>query len=168
MQIKWDDVWPIKLKKIPTEARKKFTLLLDGFHQESLAVDRGEGIFSFNNVANGGHGRVGHALGFDLESIRNQPAAKWVAAAEGDAAALEEIEGAMVASGKRATGAGRPSTGQDIVKGRRTEIDFINGLVAAKGKEVGVPAPTHEALTELVRRVERGDIEPSPDHVANL
>ena len=112
--------------------------------------------------------RGGHALGYNLESLRSQPSDKWVAAAEGDAAALEEIEGAMLASIKRTTDAGRPSTGQDIVKGRRTEIDFINGLVAAKGAEVGVPAPTHVALTDVVKRVERGDIEPSPDNVADL
>jgi ketopantoate reductase len=30
---------------------------------------------------------------------------------------------------KRMTDEGRPSTGQDMLKGRRTEIDFINGLV---------------------------------------
>lgn len=112
--------------------------------------------------------RVGQALGFELETIRGQPAEKWVAASEGDAAALEEIEGIMLAGTKRMTEAGRPSTGQDIVKGRRTEIDFINGLVAAKGEEVGIPAPTHAALTELVRRVERGEIEPSPDNVIGL
>ena len=50
---------------------------------------------------------------------------------------------------------GRPSTGQDIVKGRRTEIDFINGLVADKGDEAGIPTPTHRALVEVVKQVER-------------
>ena len=39
---------------------------------------------------------------------------------------------------KRMTEEGRPSTGQDMLKGRRTEIDFLNGLVAAKGEEVGM------------------------------
>ncbi len=112
--------------------------------------------------------RVGQALGYDLESIRGQPAPKWIAAAEGDAAALEEVEGAMLAGLKRTTEEGRPSTGQDIVKGRRTEIDFINGLVAAKGHEVGVPAPTHEALTALVKRVERGEVEASPENLAHI
>ena len=29
-------------------------------------------------------------------------------------------------------------------------------MVAEKGAEVGVPAPTHAALTELVRRIDRG------------
>ena len=112
--------------------------------------------------------RVGQALGYELESIRGMPGEKWVAASQGDPAALEEIEGAMLAGTKRMTEEGRPSTGQDIVKGRRTEIDYINGLVAAKGEEVGIPAPTHAALTAVVKRVERGEIEPSPDNVAHL
>jgi 2-dehydropantoate 2-reductase len=57
---------------------------------------------------------------------------------------------------------GRPSTGQDIVKGRRTEIDFINGLVADKGDEAGIPTPTHRALVEVVKQVERKEVEPDP------
>jgi 2-dehydropantoate 2-reductase len=112
--------------------------------------------------------KVGQALGYELESIRNMPADKWIAAASGDPAALEEIEGVMLAGMKRMTEEGRPSTGQDMVKGRRTEIDFINGLVAAKGQEVGVPAPTHAALTDLVKCVERGEIEPTPEAIANI
>jgi len=112
--------------------------------------------------------RVGQALGFELESMQGMPPEKWVAAAAGDPAALEEVEGAMLAGLKRRTEEGRPSTAQDILKGRRTEIDFINGLVAAKGQEVGIPAPTHVALTALVKRVERGEVEPSPDTITNL
>jgi 2-dehydropantoate 2-reductase len=112
--------------------------------------------------------RVGAALGFELEPIRGQAAEKWIAAAAGEPAALEEIERVMLAGTKNMTEAGRPSTGQDIVKGRRTEIDYINGMVAAKGAEVRVPAPTHAALTEVVKRVERGEIQPSPDNVASL
>jgi 2-dehydropantoate 2-reductase len=66
------------------------------------------------------------------------------------------------------TDEGRPSTGQDMLKGRRTEIDFINGLVAEKGEEVGIPAPTHAALTRMVKRVERGEIEAHPRNVEAL
>jgi 2-dehydropantoate 2-reductase len=68
----------------------------------------------------------------------------------------------------RMSDAGRPSTGQDILKGRRTEIDFINGLVAAKGEEVGIPAPTHAAITRLVRQVERGEIDAHPRNLETL
>jgi len=31
-----------------------------------------------------------------------------------------------------------------------------------------VPAPTHAALTEVVKKVERGELDPSPDNVAGL
>jgi 2-dehydropantoate 2-reductase len=51
---------------------------------------------------------------------------------------------------------------QDILKGRRTEIDAMNGFIAAKGAAAGVPAPSHVKLTEIVTRVERGDLKPSP------
>lgn len=112
--------------------------------------------------------RVGQALGFELESIRGMPPEKWVAASAGEPAALEEIEGVMLAGRKRMTEEGRPSTGQDIVKGRRTEIDYINGLVAMRGQEVGVPAPTHAALADVVKRVERGEIDPSPEAIAHI
>jgi 2-dehydropantoate 2-reductase len=51
---------------------------------------------------------------------------------------------------------------QDIRKGRRTEIEQMNGFVARKGAECGVPAPANAKLTEIVTRVERGELEPSP------
>jgi 2-dehydropantoate 2-reductase len=112
--------------------------------------------------------RIGRALGYTLESIRGLPPEKWVAAASGDATAGEEVEGAMLRELARMSEVGRPSTGQDILKGRRTEIDFINGLVAVKGEEMGTPAPTHAAITRLVRQVERGEIDAHPRNVETL
>ena len=56
----------------------------------------------------------------------------------------------------------RPSMAQDIMKGRRTEIDAMNGFIAAKGAAVGVPAPSHVKLAQIVTRVERGELKPSP------
>ena len=56
----------------------------------------------------------------------------------------------------------RPSMAQDMAKGRRTEIEFMNGFIAEKGAEVGVTAPTHAMLTEVVMRVERGEIAARP------
>lgn len=112
--------------------------------------------------------RVGRALGYELESIRGVPPEKWVAAAEGDPAAQEAVEAAMLTATKRMTDEGRPSTGQDMLKGRRTEIDYINGLIAAKGEEVGIPAPTHAALTRIVKQVELGEIEADPGNIEKL
>jgi 2-dehydropantoate 2-reductase len=57
---------------------------------------------------------------------------------------------------------------QDILKGRRTEIDAMNGYIARKGAEVGVPAPSHARLAEIVTCVERGELAPSPSHLEDL
>ena len=57
---------------------------------------------------------------------------------------------------------------QDMAKGRRTEIDYMNGMIAAKGRSVDRAAPTHEGLTEAVKRVERGEIPPKPENLFHL
>lgn len=51
------------------------------------------------------------------------------------------------------------STAQDLLRGRRTEIDHLNGHVVARGQALGVPVPVNRALWTLVRLLER----PQPD-----
>ena len=48
------------------------------------------------------------------------------------------------------------STEQDLVRGRRTEIDSLNGYVARRGQDLGVPTPVNAALHALVKLVESG------------
>ncbi|MBL8385772.1 MAG: 2-dehydropantoate 2-reductase [Burkholderiales bacterium] len=48
------------------------------------------------------------------------------------------------------------STAQDIARGKRTEIDHLNGYVAACGAARGVPTPVNRALFALVKLVEDG------------
>ncbi|HZU91815.1 MAG TPA: 2-dehydropantoate 2-reductase [Stellaceae bacterium] len=109
--------------------------------------------------------RVGQAQGYQLEDIAGQNADTLARAAEGDAAALEEVEALMLAlrNSQQRSEHQRPSMGQDMQKGRRTEIDFINGVIVARGKEIGVPAPTHEKLIAAIKKVELGQAAPSPE-----
>jgi 2-dehydropantoate 2-reductase len=44
---------------------------------------------------------------------------------------------------------------QDVEAGRETEIDFLNGGVVRFGREHGVPTPLNDALTALIKGVER-------------
>jgi 2-dehydropantoate 2-reductase len=46
------------------------------------------------------------------------------------------------------------STAQDMQRGKRTEIDSLNGYVARRGGELGVPTPVNHALFTLVKLVE--------------
>lgn len=46
------------------------------------------------------------------------------------------------------------STAQDMLRGKRTEIDSLNGYVARRGAELGVPTPLNHALYTLVKLAE--------------
>lgn len=111
---------------------------------------------------------VGQALGYQLETIHHTAPEVIKAAAQGDPRAYEEVEAHLLAGVARMTDEGRPSTGQDIQKGRRTEIDYLNGLVADKGDEAHVPAPTHRAMVRVVKDVERKALTPSPELVQRV
>jgi 2-dehydropantoate 2-reductase len=111
--------------------------------------------------------RVGQALGYRLGKVGVLDPEKLARAAESDRAALDEIESQMLAG---AEGGGRaayqrPSMAQDMAKGRRTEIELMNGFIADEGARAGVPAPTNAMITRQVLRVERGEIPPRPENV---
>jgi 2-dehydropantoate 2-reductase len=46
------------------------------------------------------------------------------------------------------------STGQDMQRGKRTEIDSLNGYIARRGAQLGVPTPVNHALYALVKLAE--------------
>ena len=73
-----------------------------------------------------------------------------------DAPNFQAVEEKLLANAAKAKEGARPSMGQDMLKGRRTEIEFINGLVADKGKEIGIPTPASIKLVEAVQLVEQG------------
>lgn len=44
---------------------------------------------------------------------------------------------------------------QDVVNEKRTEIDFINGVIVRQGKALGIPVPVNDVLTSIVRTMEK-------------
>ena len=113
--------------------------------------------------------RVGQALGYQLELIHDLHTEIIAKAGEGDADAAKLFDERRLAEVDRLSGGEhRPSMGQDIMKGRRTEIDLINGLIVRKGEEVGIRAPANRALTDIVKRVERRELAPDPRHLMEV
>lgn len=55
---------------------------------------------------------------------------------------------------------------QDIEQGKKTEVDAINGAIAAFGRKVGCPTPLNDRVTELIHRIENGELQPSFDNLA--
>jgi 2-dehydropantoate 2-reductase len=46
------------------------------------------------------------------------------------------------------------STGQDLNRGKRTEVDSLNGYISRRGAELGVPTPVNHTLFALVKLAE--------------
>lgn len=54
---------------------------------------------------------------------------------------------------------------QDIEHGKKTEVDAINGAIAAFGRQIGFPTPMNEKVTELIHRIENGELRPSQENL---
>jgi 2-dehydropantoate 2-reductase len=111
---------------------------------------------------------VGTALGVDIEPIGGRSAQDWLALPGLDAIeppARSNVPAGFVPS------VFPPSTLQDVRKGRKTEIDGLNGYVSRRAREVGIPTPVNDAITAVIAELESGARPPQPsnvDHVWDL
>ena len=154
------NLWGVRWAKLATNCMANAISALTGLSSSELRQTSGVAEISIRiaqEVVN-----VGAALGLQVEAVNGIPAEAYEGAS--DPGAMEEIKTRLLESA-RELGAGRPSMLQDVLKGRRTEIEFLNGYVATRGKELGVPAPLNETITGLVKRIERGELKP---HVSNI
>jgi len=104
---------------------------------------------------------VGRAVGHEVEPIYGIPAQRYVDAygGRGLAPLLDEI--AEIA---RKRGGGQPSLLQDVIKRRRTEIDYLNGYVCEQGRSRGVKTPFNDAVVGTIRGLGVG-FTPDPKHL---
>ncbi|MFT8244957.1 ketopantoate reductase family protein [Roseomonas sp. BN140053] len=63
-------------------------------------------------------------------------------------------------------GRGANTTLQDHLKGRLSEVDMINGLIAAEGRRHGIPTPANDAMVEVTRRIHAGAMKPDMANMA--
>lgn len=54
---------------------------------------------------------------------------------------------------------------QDIEKGKKTEVDAINGVVCAFGRKVGFPTPINDKVVEIIHKIEEGRLTASFDNL---
>jgi 2-dehydropantoate 2-reductase len=114
---------------------------------------------------------VGRALGFQIEPIIKTDPDVWLRAADGEAASLRSIDEAFEGYLNRLTPEGRnerDSMGRDALAGRRTEVEFLNGHVAAKGEQVGVAVPVNRGIVTIIKAIERGEIKPARENILPL
>lgn len=100
---------------------------------------------------------VGAALGIAIEPIFGLSAADFMGSAD------ETVEKLLMTIVRHHGTSARKVRGvvlQDYLKGRYTETDFLSGLVAAKGRETGVPTPANAAVTEINAQIREGKLKP--------
>jgi len=101
---------------------------------------------------------AGQALGYKIEPIIGLNAED----AQGSNRFLENLLDKMTADvGPTAKNAML----QDHIKGRRTEIEAINGLVAAESRRFGLASPVSDVLIDINKQITAGDLKPD---AANL
>src|SRR5262245_42782314 len=106
--------------------------------------------------------RVGLAAGYSIPKFGGQEAKTWAGA--DDKAVFAELDAMLVP--KESSGRNwRASMAQDVVKGRRTEIEQMNGHVVSRGRELGVPTPVSSVVVRYVREIDAGTRKPSPAHI---
>ena len=105
---------------------------------------------------------VGLKQGYRIPKFNGREAEQWAQAGRPDVYA--ELD-AMLKPKKGAGRNWRASMAQDVIKGRRSEIDFMNGRVVDKGRELGVPTPVSTAVVEIMREIDAGTRKPAPEHI---
>jgi 2-dehydropantoate 2-reductase len=93
--------------------------------------------------------QVGAALGYRVEPIFGLKAEDFLDSS--DEVLKKHLTTLLSHIGKTA----RNSVLQDHVRGRRSEVEFLNGLVAKKGREANIRTPLNEAVVSLTKQVEQ-------------
>ena len=105
--------------------------------------------------------QVALAQNYDVEPIRGVSAETYAKADDGEV--FEELDAKFQPSGGGADW--KSSMGQDVEKGRRTEIEFMNGFIVDEGRRVGVPTPINAAIVQVVQEVQSGERAPGAENV---
>jgi len=162
-----ENLWGERWSKLVTNVMGNGLSACTGMISRDMA--KNDAIRHFSNRLASEAIRVGQALGYTFDEVSHMDPETLARAGEGDPAAEKEIDDHRLAEANRPGGGEhRPSMGQDMVKGRRTEIQFLNGFVVREGEKVGIAAPTNATLTDIVTRVERGEMKPDPKHITDL
>ena len=105
--------------------------------------------------------QVGLALHVNIAPVSGEEASKWANA--DDRAVFEELEAKF--HPRPAAADWRSSMAQDVVKGRQTEIEYMNGYTVQRGREVSIPTPVSAAIVEVVKQIDAGTLKPDPSNV---
>ena len=95
---------------------------------------------------------VGTALGYRIEPIFGLRADEFAGTSD------ENLTTTRNALMRHVGSNSRTAPIHDHIKGRKSEMEFITGLVTKKGREFGIPTPYNDAVIEIDRQINKGEI----------
>ena len=130
---------------------------------ETLAMEDARGaqwtkvIFNAASNAIAALTRLPHGVNCDQEGVRKVMSvimAEGVAVSEALGITLDSDPEELTDYGREKAYYHPPSMLQDVMAQRQTEIDVLNGGIAKKGQELGIPCPMNEAVTAIIKGLE--------------
>ena len=152
-----DNLWGERWAKLCQNSMGNAISAMTGMGTNELAADQRCRSISVHLAKEAA--QVGLALGFDIVDINAMPAKKWADADKGDV--FEELNDYF--AGRRSRVNWLASMAQDVHKGRKSEVDYMNGLVSRKGLEVGVPTPYNDAMVTAMHRIDDRSLPQGPN-----
>ncbi len=118
---------------------------------------------AYNAISALTRARYGRMARFEpVRGLLRRAIAETVAVARAEGVSVSEpalVEAALQLG--EAAGRALSSTAQDIARGRRTEIDSLNGYVTRRGAALGIATPVSDTLYALVKLLEESGIPPA-------
>ena len=147
-----DNLWGERWTKLCQNGMGNAISAMSGMGSQDMVENAGCRLIRIHLAKEGA--KVGLAMGLTLLDISGKPAELWADADRGDV--FEELDGFL---GSRSGGVNwLASMAQDVKKGRRSEIDYMNGLVCQKGREAGIPTPFHDAIVDAMHGIDDGTV----------
>ena len=104
---------------------------------------------------------VGTALGYRIEPIFGLRADEFAGSSDENlVTAMKTLLGHV--------SRGRTAPIHDHMKGRRSEWEFIGGVVSRRGKELGIPTPVNDAVAELDAQINKRALPMDPSNFERL
>jgi len=154
-------IGPFLDKPASFEECQKLAEALTRGGQHTVAVEDPRGpmwtkvIFNCASNGIGALTRLPHGIACEqVREVMSAVAQEGIAVAKALGITLEKDPEEMIDYGREVAYRHKPSMLQDIEAKRPTEIDSLNGGVAAMGEKVGIPCPLNKAVADMVKGVE--------------
>lgn len=154
-------IGPFAPKPASMEDVKRLADAIDRSGMTCLAMPDARGalwtklIFNSASNAMGALTRLPHGVACEqVWPVMLALAKEGIAVADALGVRLDGDPVALLEYGRKVAYLHKPSMLQDVLAHRTTEVDALNGGIAAIGREIGVPTPLNEAMAAMIKGLE--------------